>query len=150
MREEIDARFGVPRPRGAILEWQIVPLRRAVYAPMQCGRLYLLGDVTHIVPPMSEKGIHLALHDAEVLAPAIVKLFQDNVSGGLEAYAETALGNIWNYQAFAAWSTQINHDAGDATYAGDFRKQIARAELRRLFDSPTANQLHSEFLAGIN
>ena len=68
----------------------------------------------------------------------------------MEAYSERALEHIWNYQAFAAWTTHINHDAGDATYVGEFRKQIARAELRRLFDSPTANQLYSEFLAEID
>ncbi|MFJ5836753.1 hypothetical protein ACIQGO_08285 [Streptomyces shenzhenensis] len=37
-----------------------------------------------------------------------------------------------------------------ATFAGEFRKQVARAELERQFNSPTANRLFSELSAGVN
>ncbi|RDI63068.1 FAD-dependent monooxygenase [Nocardia pseudobrasiliensis] len=47
-------------------------LLAVVIDPMSYGRVYLLGDAAHIVPPMSAKGIHLALHDAEVLARAVI------------------------------------------------------------------------------
>jgi p-hydroxybenzoate 3-monooxygenase len=42
------------------------------------------------------------------------------------------------------------HNAGDACYEGDFRKQTARAELQRQFKSPTASRLFSELTAGTN
>jgi p-hydroxybenzoate 3-monooxygenase len=42
------------------------------------------------------------------------------------------------------------HNAGDATYEGEFRKQVARAELQRQFTSPAANRLFSELTAGVN
>ncbi|WP_435603566.1 FAD-dependent monooxygenase [Streptomyces sp. bgisy130] len=47
-------------PTGRIVDKRIVPLRSVVFSPMRYGRLYLLGDSAHIVPPMSAKGIHLA------------------------------------------------------------------------------------------
>jgi p-hydroxybenzoate 3-monooxygenase len=112
--------------------------------------MYLLGDAAHIVPPMSAKGIHLALHDAEVFARAVIQQVTQDDPSLLVAYSGTALGHIWNYQAFAAWITDLVHDAGDPSYAGEFRKQVARAELQRQFASPTANALFSELTAGVN
>ncbi|AKA09183.1 hypothetical protein SAZ_39825 [Streptomyces noursei ZPM] len=49
----------------------------------------------------------------------------------------------------SAW-TELLHNAGDASYQGEFRHRIARAELTRLFESGTANRLLSEFIAGLN
>ncbi|RMB79435.1 4-hydroxybenzoate 3-monooxygenase [Streptomyces shenzhenensis] len=147
---EMEARFGTPVSTGRIIDRRIVPLRCVVYSPMSYGRLYLLGDAAHIVPPMSAKGIHLALHDAEVFARAVIQRNRQDDSTLLDSYSETCLRHIWNYQAFAAWITELMHNAGDASYAGEFRKQIARAELERQFNSPTANRLFSELSAGVN
>ncbi|MGW7595251.1 FAD-dependent monooxygenase, partial [Streptomyces rubiginosohelvolus] len=121
-----------------------------VYSPMSYGRLYLLGDAAHIVPPMSAKGINLALHDAEVFARAIIDRIQKDDPDLLTGYSETCLRHVWNYQAYAAWITEVMHNAGDASYEGEFRKQIARAELERQFNSPTANRLFGELAAGVN
>ncbi|WP_020551879.1 hypothetical protein [Embleya scabrispora] len=41
------------------------------------------------------------------------------------------------------------HNAGDATYEGEFRKEIARAEPERRFTSPTASRLFGELSAGL-
>jgi p-hydroxybenzoate 3-monooxygenase len=147
---ELEARFGTPVATGEILDKRIVPLRSVVHTPMNHGRLYLLGDAAHIVPPMSAKGINLALNDAEVFARAVIQRFEKDDTSLLEAYSETCLGHIWNYQAFATWITELMHNAGDASYEGEFRKQVARAELQRQFISPTANRLFSELAAGTN
>ncbi|MFE0103497.1 4-hydroxybenzoate 3-monooxygenase [Streptomyces sp. NPDC059009] len=147
---ELDARFGTPVASGPIIDKRLVPLRSVVHSPMSHGRLYLLGDAAHIVPPMSAKGIHLALHDAEVFARAVIRQAQKEDSSLLDSYSETCLRHIWNYQAFAAWITDLMHNAGDASYEGEFRKQTARAELERQFTSPAANRLFTEFMAGIN
>ncbi|MEU4236940.1 4-hydroxybenzoate 3-monooxygenase [Actinoplanes sp. NPDC026619] len=147
---ELAARFGTPVASGPIIDKRLVPLRNVVHAPMSHGRLYLLGDAAHIVPPMSAKGIHLALYDAEVLARAIIHQVRAEDSSLLDAYSETCLRHIWNYQAFATWITELMHNAGDPSYAGEFRKQVARAELQRQFDSPAANRLFSELTAGTN
>jgi p-hydroxybenzoate 3-monooxygenase len=147
---ELAARYGSARPTGPILTKQIVPLRSVVHEPMSYGRLYLLGDAAHIVPPMSAKGINLALNDAETFANAVIRLVRQGDAGLLAAYSDDCLRHIWNYQAFAAWITDTMHDAGDTSYAGEFRKKIARAELQRQFASPAANRLFSELTAGVN
>ena len=147
---ELEARFGTPVTTGRIIDKRLVPLRSVVYSPMSYGKLYLLGDAAHIVPPMSAKGIHLALHDAEVFARAVIQQVRKDDSSLLDSYSETCLRHIWNYQAFAAWITEIMHNAGDASYKGEFHKQIARAELERQFTSPTANRLFGELSAGVN
>lgn len=147
---ELEARFGTPVATGRIADKRLVSLRSVVYSPMSHGRLFLLGDAAHIVPPMSAKGIHLALHDAEVFARAVVHHVREDDPGLLESYSETCLRHIWNYQAFATWITETMHNAGDASYEGEFRKQIARAELERQFTSPAANRLFGELTAGVN
>ncbi|MEO3853847.1 4-hydroxybenzoate 3-monooxygenase [Acrocarpospora sp. B8E8] len=147
---ELEARFGTFVSTGPIIEKRVLPLRSVVYSPMSHGKLYLLGDAAHIVPPMSAKGINLALNDAEVLARAVIRQIQQGDSSLLDSYSDTCLSHIWNYQAFAAWITEIMHNAGDTSYAGEFRKQIARAELQRQFTSPAANQLFGELTSGVN
>lgn len=147
---ELATRFGTPVTSGNITGKQIVPLRSAVFEPMSHGRLYLLGDAAHIVPPMSAKGIHLALHDADVLAEALIARIAKDDDSLLARYSDDCLHHIWNYQAFAAWITDLMHNAGDPSYEGEFRKQIARAEMRRMFTSPAANRLFGELMAGTN
>ncbi|WP_404197040.1 4-hydroxybenzoate 3-monooxygenase [Streptomyces tauricus] len=147
---ELGARFGTPVTGGEIVDKRIVPLRGVVFDPMSYGSLYLLGDAAHIVPPMSAKGIHLALHDTEVFARAVIRHVQEGDSGLLDSYSETCLPHIWNYQAFATWITDTMHNAGFTGYEGEFRKQVARAELRRQFASDAANKLFSELAAGTN
>ncbi len=68
----------------------------------------------------------------------------------LDAYSDTRLHDVWNYQALATWFTDTVHDAGDATYRGEFRHRVARADFERLYTSSTANRLLSEFMAGLN
>ncbi|MFI6906179.1 4-hydroxybenzoate 3-monooxygenase [Nonomuraea sp. NPDC050394] len=149
--EEIETRFGEPvAVKGPISSKTLVPLRSVVYEPMSHGRLYLLGDAAHIVPPMSAKGMNLALHDAGVFAAAVLKHVKEQDAGLLEAYSSTCLKHVWNYQAFAAWFTDLMHDAGDISYHGEFRRRLARAEFERLYDSQTANRLFGEFLTGLN
>ncbi|MER5433864.1 4-hydroxybenzoate 3-monooxygenase [Streptomyces sp. NPDC002588] len=147
---ELEARFGTPPARGRILSKQIVPLRSVVFDPMSHGRLYLLGDAAHIVPPMSAKGIHLALHDTEVFARAVIRHAREGDAGLLDSYSETCLPHIWNYQAFATWITDTMHNAGFTGFEGEFKKRIARAELQRQFASESANKLFSELTAGTN
>ncbi|KTT28649.1 4-hydroxybenzoate 3-monooxygenase, partial [Pseudomonas oryzihabitans] len=52
---------------GPSLEKSIAPLRSYVVEPMQYGRLFLVGDAAHIVPPTGAKGLNLALGDVRNL-----------------------------------------------------------------------------------
>ncbi|BDM69930.1 hypothetical protein HEK616_34170 [Streptomyces nigrescens] len=99
---------------------------------------------------MSAKGINLALHDTHVFARAVIRRIRESDATLLDEYSRTCLRHIWNYQAFAVWITEMMHNAGDASYEGEFRRRIARAELERAFTSPTAKRLFGELTAGVN
>ncbi|WP_310994479.1 4-hydroxybenzoate 3-monooxygenase [Amycolatopsis sp. CM201R] len=129
---ELGTRFGEPVPRGPIGTKQVVPLRGVVFSPMRYGRLYLLGDAAHLISPMSAEGMSLALHDAEKLAQGIIHQFEKNDGNLLESYSDTCLTHTWERQAAAVSMTDTMHDSGDATYRGEFFKQVARANLENL------------------
>ncbi|GAA2495480.1 4-hydroxybenzoate 3-monooxygenase [Actinocorallia cavernae] len=136
---ELEARFGRPVPaKGPITSKQVVPLRGVVFSPMRHGRLYLLGDAAHLISPMSAQGMSLALHDADVLARAVIQQAEKDDTSLLDGYSETCLSHTWERQASAVWRTQVMHDSGDATYEGEFRKQIARKNLETMLEPPTA------------
>jgi 2-polyprenyl-6-methoxyphenol hydroxylase-like FAD-dependent oxidoreductase len=132
---ELGARFGEPvAVTGPIADKQLVPLRCVVYSPMNYGGLYLLGDAAHIVSPTSAKGMNLALHDAEVFARAVIRRVEKDDSSLLDNYSETCLRHIWKTQLFAVEITETVHNAGDASYEGEFRTQLVRVELERMIE----------------
>lgn len=138
---ELEARFGQPvAPRGPITSKQVVPLRAVVFSPMSYGRLYLLGDAAHLISPMSAQGMTLALHDADVLARAVVQQVEKGDSTLLDTYSDTCLSHTWQRQASAVWMTETMHDSGDASYAGEFRKQIARKNLETMLEPLPAHR----------
>lgn len=147
--DELEARVGQSLGRGEILSKEIVALRSVVHDPMRHGGVFLLGDAAHIVPPMSAKGIHLALFDAETFVRAVIAQVRDGDPRLLDAYSDTCLHHVWNYQAFATWITDVMHNAGDPTHEGEFHRQVARAELRRQFESEAANRVFSDLTSGI-
>ncbi|MEV5379393.1 FAD-dependent monooxygenase [Streptomyces nondiastaticus] len=77
---------GTPVPTGPIVDKRLVPLRSVVYSPMSYGRLYLLGDAAHIVPPMSAIGTNLALHDTGVFAHAVIRRIRESDSALLDEF----------------------------------------------------------------
>ncbi len=129
---------------------EFVPLRSVVHAPMQYRNLFLVGDAAHLVPPVSAKGMNLALYDVDVLSQALLSAVKNHDQTALVNYSATCLPHIWNYQDFAVWMADTMHDAGDPTLHGLFRQQTARARLANLFDSSTAAHLHSEYQRGLN
>ncbi|WP_328457681.1 4-hydroxybenzoate 3-monooxygenase [Amycolatopsis sp. NBC_00438] len=132
---ELDARFGAPAAvRGPITGKQVVPLRGVVFSPMRHGRLHLLGDAAHLISPMSAEGMSLALHDADVLARAVVRQVEEGDPSLLDAYSDTCLSHTWERQAAAVRMTETMHDAGDASYEGEFRKRIARKNLETMVE----------------
>lgn len=149
--DELEARFEELIDRGPIVDTHLVPLRSVVYDPMSYSRLYLLGDSAHLIPPMSAKGMNLALHDAEVFANAVLHYQKnDGDQSLLESYSEDCLSHVWDYQAFAVWFTQLVHNSGDPSYDGEFMHKIGRADLKRLYASEAANRLFSDFITGLN
>ena len=97
---------------------------------MQIGRLFLAGDLAHIVPPTGAKGMNLAIADVVVLSRALTAFYSDKRNDQLEAYSKTCLARVWKAQRFSWWMTQIFHRFPDEV-PFDQRRQIARKYLLR-------------------
>ncbi|TDB88635.1 4-hydroxybenzoate 3-monooxygenase [Actinomadura sp. KC216] len=135
-------------PAGPIVDKGVVEMRSFVIDPMRYGRLFLVGDAAHIITPMGGKGMNLAIGDADVLARALRAAVRDGDEEPLAAYSATCLRRVWNQQEFSRWLTELVHESGDASLAGTFRRQLARARLDRLFASAPAGHAFADLLAG--
>ncbi len=130
---------------GPVLEKGITPMRSFVCEPLRHGRLFLLGDAAHIVPPTGAKGLNLALNDARLLAPAIADWYAGGSTAALDAYSETALRRVWRAQDFSNYMTELLHDLGGSP--SQRRLQLAR--LAYLSRSPAAARSLAENYVGL-
>jgi p-hydroxybenzoate 3-monooxygenase len=94
---------------GPILQKGITPMRSFVAEPMRHGKLFLLGDAAHIVPPTGAKGLNLAVADVRVLTRALVDFYKHNATSGLDHYSDTCLRRVWKVQRFSWWMTSMLH-----------------------------------------
>lgn len=130
---------------GPILDRGITPMRTFVCEPMQYGRLFLVGDAAHIVPPTGAKGLNLAVNDARLLAAALVDFYRSNARERLEHYSETAVRRVWRAQDFSNYMTQLLHDLG----RGPFDRKLQLARLQYLERSAAAATSLAENYAGL-
>lgn len=113
---------------GPSLEKSIAPLRSYVVEPMQYGKLFLVGDAAHIVPPTGAKGLNLAASDVCYLYRILVKVYKEGRTDLLEKYSELALRRIWKGERFSWFMTNLLHDFGDHKDAWDQKMQQADRE----------------------
>jgi p-hydroxybenzoate 3-monooxygenase len=112
---------------GPSLEKSIAPLRSYVVEPMQYGRLFLVGDAAHIVPPTGAKGLNLAGSDVCYLFRILDKVYREGRTDLLEKYSELALRRVWKGERFSWFMTNLLHDfAGSDAF--DRRMQLADRE----------------------
>lgn len=137
-------------PAGRIVQAETFDLRTAIHEPMRHGRLFLLGDAAHVIPPMGGKGMNLALHDAGVFADAVVAKVRTGDDAGLDAYSDTCLRLVWGYAEFSHWMSEMVHDAGDARRSGPLRHRLARARLERMIRSPAHRRAFAELMVGLD
>ena len=98
---------------GKSIEKSIAPLRSFVCEPMQFGKLFLVGDAAHIVPPTGAKGLNLAASDVSILSKLLVKHFIDKDSSATQRYSELALTRVWQTERFSWWMSNMLHDFND-------------------------------------
>ncbi len=98
---------------GPSIEKSIAPLRSFVCEPMQYGKLYLLGDAAHIVPPTGAKGLNLAASDVQTLYTILTKYYKEGRADLLSQYSEKALQRVWAGERFSWWLSNMLHDYGD-------------------------------------
>jgi p-hydroxybenzoate 3-monooxygenase len=138
-------------PDGPITATEVFPLRSSIREPMSYGRLFLLGDAAHIIPPMGAKGMNLALFDAEAFATGVRDFTLSGDKSGLEAYSDTCLARTWRYQEFSNWLADMMHGASGAPVGGggSYRERIMRARLERMLTSDTAGHYYAEMFTGL-
>ena len=95
---------------GDSLEKSVAPLRSYVVEPMQYGRLFLVGDAAHIVPPTGAKGLNLAASDVGTLYRILRGVYENGRTDWLEKYSSIALRRVWKAVRFSWFMTNLLHE----------------------------------------
>ena len=146
---EVSTRFtrdGFTLREGPITQKGVTPMRSFVVEPMQYGRLFLLGDAAHIVPPTGAKGLNLAAADVCVLTRALTAWFRTGAAAELDTYSETCLRRVWKAQRFSWWMTSLLHRFASHT---PFERRVQQAELDAVFGSVAASTALAENYVGL-
>ncbi|MEW2303628.1 4-hydroxybenzoate 3-monooxygenase [Streptomyces sp. NPDC006655] len=145
LRQRLGAAGAPPLNEGRLLEKRVLDMHDYVVEPLVFGRLLLAGDAGHLTAPIAAKGLNLALHDAFLLADALVAHVVKGDDTGLDGYSHACLRRVWDYQEFSGFLSGIYHGtaSGDPFVAG-----TTLARLRRLFTSRTAATSFAEQYLG--
>jgi p-hydroxybenzoate 3-monooxygenase len=131
---------------GPSIEKSIAPLRSFVSEPLRWGRLFLVGDAAHIVPPTGAKGLNLAVSDVFYLHQALIDAVRHGETAGIDSYSERALKRIWKAMRFSWSMTMMVHRFdGEDSFAAEMR----RATLLHLSQSETARRDLAENYIGL-
>lgn len=131
---------------GPSIEKSVAPLRSFVAEPLRYGRLFLVGDAGHIVPPTGAKGLNLAASDVHYLFEGMRDHYLDRSDVALDAYSARALARIWKAVRFSWSMTQLLHRFPDQ---GDFGQRIQESELDYLATSVAAQTALAENYVGL-
>ncbi|MDF3864823.1 4-hydroxybenzoate 3-monooxygenase [Pseudomonas denitrificans (nom. rej.)] len=131
---------------GPSLEKSIAPLRSFVVEPLQYGRLFLVGDAGHIVPPTGAKGLNLAASDVDALHRILVKVYGEGRTDLLEQYSPIALRRIWKAERFSWWMTSMLHQFPDSDA---FTRRMLETELDYFLGSEAGRTTIAENYVGL-
>jgi len=145
---------------GPVTDKSITPMRSFVSTPMRYGRLFLVGDAAHIVPPTGAKGLNLAVSDVRLLAAALGEYFAGSGAGPgsgsaagreywLNRYPDDALAQVWRKTHFSWWMTTMLHIPGGPVPGADFEQQLQLAQLRYVTSSVAAATELAENYTGL-
>ena len=148
--EELRARMatkdGFVLKDGPIVQKGVTPMRGFVADPMQFGKLFLLGDAAHIVPPTGAKGLNLAVADVRVFTRGLVEFYKSGKHEELAHYTERCLQRVWKGQRFSSWMTSMLHRFPNED---GFSHQIHLAELGYVTSSRAASTSLAENYVGL-
>jgi len=131
---------------GPSIEKSIAPLRSFVIEPMQYGRLFLLGDAAHIVPPTGAKGLNLAASDVSTLYRILLKVYGEGRTDLLEKYSEICLRRVWKAERFSWWMTSMLHRFPDTDA---FSLRMQQTELDYFVSSEAGRKTIAENYVGL-
>jgi p-hydroxybenzoate 3-monooxygenase len=146
LKQRLPAALAEQLVTGPSIEKSIAPLRSFVVEPMQYGRLFLLGDAAHIVPPTGAKGLNLAASDVSTLFRILLKVYRQGRVDLLQQYSAICLRRVWKAERFSWWMTSMLHtfDEADA-----FSQRIAQSELDYFIDSEAGRRTIAENYVGL-
>jgi p-hydroxybenzoate 3-monooxygenase len=146
LRTRMATHDGWTLPDGPVLQKGITPMRSFVAEPMQFGKLFLLGDAAHIVPPTGAKGLNLAIADVRVLTRALVDFYKEGKRDRLARFTEVCLRRVWRAQRFSWWMTSMLHRFPNED---SFSHNLHLAELDYLTSSRAASLSLAENYVGL-
>ncbi|MBD9374159.1 4-hydroxybenzoate 3-monooxygenase [Rhizobium sp. ARZ01] len=146
IRRRLPAHHAEAMVTGPSFEKSIAPLRSFVAEPMRFGRMFLVGDAAHIVPPTGAKGLNLAASDVHYLFAGLLEHYQDRSNAGIDAYSSRALARVWKAVRFSWWMTTMLHRFPETS---DFDQKIQEAELDYLTHSRAAETVLAENYVGL-
>ncbi|SFR12966.1 4-hydroxybenzoate 3-monooxygenase [Poseidonocella sedimentorum] len=131
---------------GPSVEKSIAPLRSFIAEPMRWGRLFLVGDAAHIVPPTGAKGLNLAASDVNYLSNALIAHYAGEGPERLDGYSADALARVWKASRFSWQLTTLLHRFPDQEAFG---QRMQEAEIAYLESSDAAQASFSENYVGL-
>lgn len=131
---------------GPAIEMSIAPLRSYVCETMQYGKVFLLGDAAHIVPPTGAKGLNLAASDVDTAYRLFVKIYEDNRTDLIPRYQEICLARTWKAVRFSWWMTMLLHRFQSA---GRFDFRVQQAEFDYFIHSEAGKATIAENYVGL-
>lgn len=131
---------------GPALEMSIAPLRSYVCETMQYGKLFLLGDAAHIVPPTGAKGLNLAASDVETAFRLFSKIYDEGRTDLIPRYKEVCLARAWKAVRFSWWMTTLLH-CFESDSEFDFR--VRQAEFDYFISSEAGKATIAENYVGL-
>ncbi len=144
--EALQARVpGTTLTEGPIFQRDVLRFRSFVAHELHKGRLAIVGDAAHTVPPTGAKGMNLAVADVILLNRALQALLLENDERLIDGFADAALKRIWKAQHFSWWMTSMLHVAPDAT---DFDRLRQLGELRTVVESEAGRTYLAEAYTG--
>jgi p-hydroxybenzoate 3-monooxygenase len=146
LRTRMATREGFVLKDGPILQKGITPMRSFVASPMQFGRLFLLGDAAHIVPPTGAKGLNLAVADVRALTRGLVEFYKHGNPEALQQFTVRCLRRVWKCQRFSWWMTSMLHRFPNED---SFSHNIHLAELDYVTSSRAASTTLAENYVGL-
>jgi p-hydroxybenzoate 3-monooxygenase len=145
LRRRLPAQIAEAVVTGPSIEKSIAPLRSFVVEPLKFGKLFLVGDAAHIVPPTGAKGLNLAAADVRVLYRALVEYYRTGVTHLIDRYSDQCLRRIWKAVRFSWWFTSLTHKFSDDS----FSHRLQLAELDYLTGSSAALTSAAENYVGL-
>ncbi|WP_417564659.1 4-hydroxybenzoate 3-monooxygenase [Microbacterium sp.] len=136
---------GTTLNEGPIFQRDVLQFRSFVARELRRGRVALVGDAAHTVPPTGAKGMNLAIADVLLLHQALEAFLLTGHGHLLDDYEQTALHRIWKAQNFSWWMTSMLHQMPEHN---DFDRMRQLGELRSVTDSRAGRTYLAEAYTG--